>query len=256
MSDDVKEIIGVNLTKKEQAELVFNFEEDNDLWLVFLSQYINTQGQDSEKLKKALLDNSDEWKKIVNRVKQTKFEDLKALVCEKIVQWNFRVRQLLLDEGQINIFKFYLRALVSLKSKKITEVGYRAKTKKQFNSIIAAIASDAYTTLEQYIRISGYLTTGKTSKGEDLTEEGKTFYNQLYNEDLAHVAALVAIILLFKGASCENDIINLQNFIRQNLIHPLEAKVLITKDNDEKDRIRSRLISYRKLVFAVEISFA
>lgn len=251
--------LGEKLTQKQQAELIFGFEEDTDLWLVLFSEYVASQGKSSEELKGMLLNKTDEWKKRVAETKESGFKDLKALACDHIVQWNFRLRQLLQDAGHENILSFYLRSLVSLKTRRVRDVGYRAQTQKQINGILSAIANDAFSALDRYNRATEYIETGLTSGGEPLTDEGKVFYDALRNEMVTHIAALIAVLLLFKGARSQDDIENLQNFISQNLVSPLEAKasaLTAEEDSQTKDRLSERIFVYEKLRGAVEISFA
>ena len=245
----------IRLTQKQRATLLYSFEEDSDLWMVLLLLYIESQGEQAEVLRLGIANDTDEWKKMVAGVKNRGFGELHKLAVERIALWNIRIKQLLSEAGHLEILISYLRALISLKNQRVAYVGARADTQRQINSIISSLANNVYVALDKYERATEFVVTGKTSAGEDIPEESRLFYEMMQNEALSHIGSLLAVLLIFKGASCTEDVENLKEFIETVIVAPLETTLSSLMDLEERERLRGRLSGYYKLIRAVEINF-
>ncbi|NPV86792.1 MAG: hypothetical protein HPY45_12375 [Anaerolineae bacterium] len=244
----------VRLDSKQEANLAFNFEQDSDLWPVLLSNHFCSHGTLLEELKRGILEDTQEWQKLVSETKKKGFADIKTIALEKSVQWNMRFRQLLQDPVHVQILKVYLRSVIALKMKRIADFGARAQTKQKINNILSFVGNEAYAYLDRYADITNCLCTGKTPSGGNMTPALRVFYESRQAEQAKKVAAMVAIIIVFKGANSLEDTRKLQNFIDYNLIAPLEA-LANSEDKNEAKQNKEKLEAYRKLRAAVEITF-
>ena len=252
MSNDA--IIGANLTASQEAGVAYTLGENPDAWLTLLSQYIASQGKASDELKTDLIENTESWKALVAEGRKSGFGELRQLACEKPFQWNVHLRRLLSDPGHVNLLSLYLRALIALKGQRITEVQSRAAAKMRINSVLSAIASDALGGLEKYRDTTATLARRTTLAGRPIAPEAMLFYESTQAENLARVMALLAVIIIFKDASNSDDIKHLQQFVKDCLIRPLEAR-LPTLVEPESRAVRAKINDYNRLIRSVEISF-
>lgn len=244
----------VGLTRRAEAELVYNLGQDPDQWPVILSRFVLSHGQQAEKLKTMIVNNSAEWQQLVADEKPTGFSELRQLAFDRNMQWNMRIRQFLADPFQVILLGHYLRTVINLKSKRVADVGYRAQTKQRINAILAYLASEAFVTLDKYNSATHFLATGKTSGGQDLSDFARATYLELQNENIVYLASLIAIILQIKYATCTADVQKAQDFIAKNILRPLEVKVE-NLEGQEKSEMRDKVKVYSRWIQAIDINF-
>jgi hypothetical protein len=240
----------VELTREQEARLVNTLEQDPEAWLVLLTLYISSEGKETEDIKQGLLDNTEKWQSLARDVKHWGFGDLADLARDQTPQWNAWLGQLLGDPGHANLLSFYLKSLITLKTKRVTDVGPRARTRERIYAVQAALANDALASLDKYRRAAQALASGKP-----LTPQARAYYEAAQVENALQVAALLGASVQFVEAKAAGDIRQLQNFIQLNLIEPLESKVPALTGADKKQTIE-KAAGYRRLLQAVEINFA
>lgn len=248
------ESVASSLTSKQISNISFNFEQDTDLWVVMVSEYIKAQGKNSEKLKAAILDETPEWQHIVKNEKQNNFLDLRNFIINKSTQWNVHIRHLLSDAGHINLLRMYLRALVAQRVKKVADVGGRAKTRQQINLTVAFLGNEAYICLNRLEIASEFVSTGKTEGGNDLGSESILYYTNFKSENQLQIANMLAMVILVKYSTCSEDVDILKDYIRRTAIRPIEYR-LDALDRSDKEQARHRLDLYYRLLEAVDIHF-
>ncbi|MBI9043857.1 MAG: hypothetical protein JEZ06_05185 [Anaerolineaceae bacterium] len=242
-----------NIPAKQEAGLAFQFEEDVDLWLVLLSRYIETKGKTSEDLIRGLIENSAAFQKLTEEVKNKGYDDLIVLSRDRTLQWNMQLRKMLSDPAHAFIMRFYFKNIIALKTKKGAQIGARGQLQKKINEILSHFGNEAYTSLENYIEATRTLITGKTPSGNDLNENIQTYIVSKQNDNLKHICLMLTLILGFKFAKKYDDIQKLQDFIRNQMIKPLEATVIFSKLNGNDTR--TKIKSYYKLIEAIDITF-
>lgn len=265
--------LGVNLTQKQKGTISYALEQDTDIWLVLLSEYLISHGEKSEALKAGLIDDTDGWKQLVTEAKQKGFRDLEILAIGKNADWNLGIEHLLSDAGHVNLLNLYLRSLAAQKIKKVADIGSRAQLQKQINAILAAVANDALTALDRYSEAKASLASGKTPAGKGFSKILKLFYEENKTENLKQIASLIGVIILLKSARGPRDVKQLQLFIQTHLLDTLEQKTTALKQQlggstvqadslageeikQTLKAIADRKVFYRKLLRAVEINFA
>jgi hypothetical protein len=243
-------VIGEELTSAQQSNLFFNFEENENLWLILLKEYFNTHGEFSESLKEDLINNSMNWQSTVEQITAEGYDDIVNIIQNRTLQWKITLKTLLQDKGHVNILQYYLKFLIGLKTSAGKEIGHRAASKKQINTILSVVSDDALASLDQYNRACEML--GKDHHHNPST---KAFYSNMQSDAHETLAALIGIIFLFKNISKNEDVEKLQDFIRKNLIMPLRTKEKVTEGR-ENEVIRKKIRNYEKLLSAVEINFS
>ncbi len=247
----------VTLTPKQEAAFVYEQEQDPDWWPALLCQHVSAHGDKLAALKAAILENPAAWKAVVAEAKASGMGTVRTLASEKPAQWNVRIKLLLADPLHARLLEFYLKSLVLLKTKRISDVGARAQTRQQINTILAVIANEMLGALDKLTKATAYLSTGTTAGGRVLPPESYAFYETLQKENATLVTNLLAVIFLFKDAQSTADIRQLQAYIKANLIKPLEIKTGMLTDTAAQDykSQREKLWLYQKLLRTVEISF-
>jgi len=265
--------LGFILTQKQKVTISYALEQDTDLWLVLLSEHLNSHGEKSEMLKAGLIDDTEGWKQLVAEVKQKGFRGLEILAIEKNTDWNLGIERLLSDAGHVNLLNLYLRSLASQKIKKVADIGSRAQLHKQINAIMAAVANDALTALDRYSEAKVSLASGKTPAGKEFSKILRLFYEENKTENLKQIASMIGVIILLKSARGPRDVKQLQVFIQAHLLNPLEQKTTELKQRLGSSTVQAdylageeikqtlktigdRKVFYRKLLRAVEINFA
>lgn len=242
------------ITKKQEAGLAYNFDQDPDLWLVLISSYIDNEGVDTNALKKGIIEESESWKVIVKQTKQRGFEGLKDMACDRQVRWRMALNKVLEDDDQIQILKIYLRSLIALKLKKVN-LAFGGAVKVKINQVLSFVANDAFYYLAHWDEVRGYLKSGKTESGS-LTEEMRQFYQQQLNEYAQPLFSLISILVVFKSAKTGNDIQRVQRYINDKLIKTLEVRMYsMDRNSDSYKTLVKKLKSYQGLYQAVEIRF-
>ena len=245
------------LTPKQEAAFVYHQEQDLDWWPVLLCQHLCSRGDTLAALKASILGDSGEWELAVAQAKAGGLGAVRKLASEKAAQWGSRVKLLLADPIHVQLLELYLKSVVLLKSKRVADVGGRAQTRQQVNTILAGIANKALTGLDRFVKASAYQSSGITAGGRVLTPEAHTFYETMYKENAALVTNLLAVVFLLREAQCAADIRQLQDYIKINLIKPLEIKTGMLMDTTSPDykSQREKVWLYQKLLRMVEISF-
>ena len=245
------------LTPKQEAAFVFHQEQVPDWWPALLCQHLCSRGDTLAALKAAILDGSQEWEVAVAQAKAGGLGVVRKLAGEKPAQWGFRLKLLLADPIHVQLLELYLKSLVLLKGKRVSDVGGRAQTRQQVKPILAAIANEALAGLDKFVKASGYTNTGTTAGGRVLPPEARTFYETMQKENAALVTNLLAVIFLLREAQSTADIHQLQEYIKTNLIKPLEIKTGMLMDTTAPDykNQREKVWLYQKLLRVVEISF-
>ncbi|GEM_PF-2832614 len=247
---------GVRMTKQQENILAYNLDEEPDLWLILFFGYIVSGGKKSEELKKALIDDSEEWKQFVQEVKSNDLlQTLTVVARDRLTRWNIIIKNLLSDQGHSRLFRMYLQALMAQKIKKVVGFGGRAQLKKQMNTILAVIAGNVLANLDKYDEAAQRLASGKNPDGSPLTETQIKFYEPSKVENLKQIALLLAVIVIFRNATCADDIKKLQEFIRVNLIAPLKLEADAMPSGYEKMQVNKRIEGYMQLIKTVDISF-
>ncbi|MBP7692086.1 MAG: hypothetical protein KA764_09225 [Anaerolineales bacterium] len=245
--------VGATLTQKQEATLAYTFENDPDEWLVLLAAFIEGRGADSETLKASLLAGDDAWRARVAAAKAQGFEALAGLITERLAMWNLRVRQLLGDAGHTNLLRFYLNALIMLKTAKVKEFGPRGEIKRQMNVSLAQLANEAYATLERYGRAVEIMARGATAGGQALSPEARAIYTARVQESGSHVAALLGAIVLFRQTGTPAASQRLRQFVREQLIVPLEMRAR-TLPLAEQKPVRDHITAYNALLLAADVA--
>lgn len=247
----------LTLTPQQEAAFVYRQEQDPDWWPALLCQHVTSQGDTLAALKAAILADPEEWNPVVARAKANGMGAVRKLAGEKPAQWNFRIKLLLADPVHVRLLDFYLKSLVLLKAKRVSEIGARARARQQANPILAAVADEMLAGLDKFTKASAYLITGTTAGGRVLTAEARAFYETLQKENATRVTNLLGVIFLFKDAQSMADIQQLQQYIKTHLIKPLEIKTGMFTDTTSSDykAQREKMWLYQKLLRSVEISF-
>ena len=248
------ESIGAFLTSKQVSNISYNFEQDTDLWPVLLSEYLSSQGKNSEALKSALVEDSPEWHQTVDRVKQVGFTSMMEYIKTKNAAWNVHLRHLLTDEGHMHLLRIYLRALVAQRAKRVADVGARAQTRQRINVTLAFLGNEAFISLNRLEIATEFVRTEKTEGGKDLGIDSFLFYTNMKTENQLQIANMIAMIILLKYATCTEDIEVLKTFIKKTAIRPIEHRLDALADRD-KEQARHRLDLYYRLLEAVDIHF-
>jgi hypothetical protein len=240
---------GTELTREQEARLVNTLEQDPDLWLVLLTLYITSEAKESEELKLGLLENTDKWQSLARDVKHWGFGDLADLARHRTSQWNAWFWYLLGDVGHVNLLSFYLRSLISLKTKRVTDIGPRAEVRQRINGGLTTVANDALASLERFRHAADMLGSGKP-----ITAQARAYYEAAQMENVLQIAALLGVRVQLGEAKQTDDIRQLQHFIRRSLVEPLEARAATLTGADKK-QAPDKAASFHRLVQAVEINF-
>jgi len=242
-------------TKKKESTLAYNMEQNTDLWLVLISEYVLSNGEKSEFLKEGIIDELEEWNHLVKQVSATRFQDLKKIICTKRTRWRLSIRNLLGDPVHVSILETYLRSLVALKLKKIN-LAFGGEVKQKINRLLSFTGNEAFIYLRKYIEVTQTLTEEKTTSGNPLEGNARRFYEEMQWENLNFLNIFLTIIVIFKTASCREDIEFLQQFIQSMLIKPQEARISgLNTRSEEYKKGRERLDAYQMLLGATDISF-
>jgi hypothetical protein len=242
-------------TKKKEANLAYNLEQDNDLWLALLSEYASSNGEKSEFLKAGIIDESPEWKELARQVSKSGYKDLKELACNKQTRWHFTLRTILDDPVHAAILETYLRSLVALKLKKIN-LAFGGEVKQKINRVLSFAANEAFVYLGKYKEYTRTLAEGKTDHGVIVDGKMKVSYEEMQRENLNLLYIFLTIIVVFKTARCGVDIAFLQQYIQEYLVRPLEIRLAsLKKKSPEHINTKNKLDAYLKLQRATDISF-
>jgi hypothetical protein len=242
-------MVNMELTREQEAQLVYTLEQDPDQWLVLLTLHIASQGRDSQDLRQGLLENTEKWQSLTRDVKNWGFGDLVDRACGQTPQWNAQISQLLGDPGQANLLSFYLKSLIAFKTRRVTDVGARAQTRQRIYTVLAAIANDALASLEKFRHAAEMLSSGKP-----LTPQARAYYEAAHLESASQIAALLGVSVQLREAKQASDVRQLKQFIQHNLLNPAEAKIPVLTGADKKQALE-KAASYRRLMQAVEINF-
>ncbi len=247
---------GTVMTKQEETILAYNLDEDPEWWFALLFGYIATSGKKSEELKLGMITNSDAWKLYTAEFKGINpIHSLSIIARDKLTRWNIVIKNILADPGHAKLFRMYLQALMSQKLKKVVGFGGRAQLQKQMNIILAVISGNVLANLDKYDESQKCLTSGKASDGSPLSDTLRKFYEPSKTENLRQITLLMAVVIIFKAASCGDDIKKLQDFIRANLVTPMKAEAESLPTGYDKTQANKRLEGYMQLIKTVDISF-
>lgn len=242
-------------TKKKESNLAYNMEQNTDLWLVLLREYVLSNGEKSEFLKRGILDELDEWNALVQKAKKTHFEDLKDFIYTKPTRWRFSIRSLLADPVHASILETYLRTLIALRLKKIN-LAFGGEVKQKINRVLSFSANEAFSYLIRYLEIYYALQEGKTPLGSAAEGELKQYYESMLQENLNFLYIFLTIIVIFKSAHCTADITYLQTYIQENLVRPTEIRLAsLDRKSDSYRMAKDKLESYQTLLRGTDISF-
>jgi hypothetical protein len=248
-------LTGSNLSSKQEAELLYYYDEDPDLWLYLLIEYFRSGKEQSERLKGGLLANTPEWQGLLALSKERGLGDLRETAITKQLQWTLKLQQLLMDEGHINLLSFYLRSLINLKNKKVAAIGNRGKTAHQINSIISYLANSMYAFLDRYREAQTRLNSGKSPGGADLSQAAKAYYETSRGENLREITGLLGLLVIFKGAKSTEDVENVKKYLQANLVKPLEIRLKTAGTTEEKIEIQGKITNFNKLLQLMDIQF-
>jgi hypothetical protein len=239
----------MELTREQEAQLVYTLEQDPDQWLVLLTLYVASQGKESEELKLGLLENTEKWQSLTRDVKNWGFGDLVDLACLQTSHWNTQISRLLADPSQANLLSFYLKSLIAFKTRRVADVGTRAQARQRIYAVLAAIANDALASLEKFRHAAEMLGSGKP-----ITAQARAYYEAALLENASLVAALLGVGVQLREAKQASDIRQLKQFIQHHLLEPTEAKIPSLTGADKKQTLE-KAAGYHRLMQAVEINF-
>jgi hypothetical protein len=244
-----------DFSKKKEATLAFNMEQNTDLWLALMSEYTLSNGQKAEFLKFGILDELDEWNELVKQVTSTRFQGLKDIIRTKRTRWHLSIRNLLADPVHVGILETYLRSLVALKLKKIN-LAFGGEVKQKINRVLSFAANESFIYLRKYLEVSQALTEGKLPSGVQLEANVRRLYEEMQWENLNFLNIFLTIIIIFKSANCKEDIEFLQGYINSMLVRPQETRLSSLNTRSEEYKLgRDKLVAYQMLLGATEISF-
>lgn len=244
----------MSLSSKQEAELSFMLEEDPDQWLVLLVQFIALGKEASGQLKTGMLNNTPEWQKMAAETRERGFEDLKQMALTRVTKWNVWLRQLLSDPDQIVLFDFYLRSIVNLKKKRVVGFSFRAKTQQQINNALSAIGNAAFICLERYQEALYRLDSGIMANKMELTPVARAYYEESYNDHLKQISWYLALIVMIRSVSSNQDVDLMRQYIRTNIIRPMEARKSMLKGKDAQ-QLQDRIESYYRLMEVLNITY-
>jgi hypothetical protein len=184
-------------------------------------------------------------------------EDVRKLIREDQPQWKRKLAPFLSDPGHLKMLAFYFKSLIMLKTKRVRDIGIRARAGQRINGILAAVGSDALTALERVIYADTHLAGSSAPDGHALSPETRAYYSEELIGNFDLLANLLGVILLFQYAHSLEDIHQLQEYIEKVLIQPLKAKSAATQEKDpaESKALKEKASSYQQLQRAVEINF-
>jgi hypothetical protein len=245
----------IQLSSTQESNYIFNIDQESDWWPSLIWKYCILEEKEYANLLNAMIETPEEWKKCVAEYKIEGKKDLREIILNKTEEWAKHIQIILEDPVQIKLLDLYLKNLVLLKHKRVTDIGTRAKTKQRINSITSGMGDDALSTLESYKYALEHLANIRQLADQTKSQSAITYYEIRKQEESIQIALLLGAIMLFRNARSSEDVQQLQKYFENRVIRLIEHKLLSITDIHEIAKMHEKISSYKQLINAIEINF-